>query len=223
MSIHKPPVHRPLYVARTRLLYACMMHVKEVQLPTISNSLKASWNFVRDPLKRSRLRWFMLGWFIALPTVLLGGGFTVAGSHLVISQGAYAIWAHVPGGLHTHGIILLTLGLALVVGLAAPLFGNPEPRTWLRRTLVGIAYYYGWSAATFALAPLAGGLFSFVGIVIWTTLALMPVVLLVGPPPTLIPKTHTDLIRAAIEVGIEPSKARALAETYLYGGEDVCP
>jgi hypothetical protein len=194
-----------------------MLYVKEVTVTALRNSVKTSWRVVRDPLRRSRIRWFMLGWVITIPTLLLGGGFAIAGSHLVIAKGAFAIYARIPGGLHTHGVILLLLGIALVMGLGGPMFGYPEPRKWLRVTLYLVGYYYAWSAAMLALAPAVnGGTFSFVGVTTWTTLSLLPAVLLVGPPPELISKAEIELLRAAIEVGIGPEQAKQLVDHYLH-------
>lgn len=182
-------------------------------------SFGTAWHAIRDPLHRSRIRWFMLGWIITVPTVLLGGGFAIGGTHLVLAKGAFVIYARIPGGLHTHGVILTLLGLALVAGLSAPMFGQPEPRYWLRKVLKFTGYYYGWSAGMLLLAPLVkGGDFSYVGVIIWGAFACLPAVLLVGPPPALVPKSETDLIRAALEVGITPAQATALVNSLSYTG-----
>lgn len=190
----------------------------------VKSKLAISWRTLHDPLRRSRYRWFFLGWIITIPSLLLGAGFAVAGEKIVLATGAFAIYARVPGGLHTHGVMLLGVGTALLIGLSMPLFGYPEPRRWLRMTLIFTGYYYGWSAAMLAMAPfVSGGAFSYVGVIVWTTLAFLPAVLLVGPPPALVSKDETNILRAAVAVGITSDKAVELVKRLYPDVEHASP
>jgi hypothetical protein len=184
--------------------------------------IRRGWRIVRDPLKRSRARWFTLAWIIALGTTLMGGGFAIGGSRIVVARGAFALYARIPGGgLHLHGAIMLVLGLLTCIGIGPTWFGHAEPRRFLRRVLLATACYYGWSTLLLMFAPIVqDGAFSYVGVITWMTLTSLPCILLIGPPPALLPRDETDLIRAAVEVGIEPEKVRALARAFYGGGPD---
>lgn len=190
-------------------------------MPAVLNNLNLGWHVVRNPLRRSRFRWYLLGWIIAVGTTLLGAGLTVAGEHLIIAKGAFIIYAKIPGGLHTHGAILFALGISLLVCLARANFIEVYYK-WVRRTLYVTGYYYGWSTAMIAFAPaVKGGAFSYVGVVFWGIVALLPAVLLVGPPP---PVSHTEenkLLRDALEAGASPEVAKNLVERYFRGGGNV--
>ena len=190
-------------------------------LLTVLDRVTTGWSAVKNPLRRSRFRWFMLGWIIAIPTVLVGGGLFIAGEHIIVAKGAFAIYGKIPGGLHTHGFFMLLIGMGLVMGLSSPLFGNPEPRVWLRIFLWFDGFYYAWSGGMLAMAPLVkGGQFSYLATILFFTIAALPAVLLVGPPPQLVPRDENDILRAAIKAGVTPDQARVLVEYYLHGGED---
>jgi hypothetical protein len=152
---------------------------------------------------------------------MLGGAFAVLGQHVVVAKGAFAIYGRFfPGNLHTHGVIMLTLGVLLCYGLSVTMSGIKPPRVWLRRVLVITGGYYAWSAMMLACAPLVeGGSFSFVGLIMWLAFAALPFVLLVGPPPAQASRRESELIRAAITVGVAPEQAKRLAHRFLHDGD----
>lgn len=159
----------------------------------------------------------MLGWLIASFLLALGPAFAIAGGNFILAKGVFVVYANVPGGLHTHGLIMTALGAAFAVTLTLPRFGHPDLERPMRFLLWLIFCYMGWCVGLFCWAPAAGGDFSWVAVVTWGTVALMPQVLLIGPAPLSAGREETDLLDAAVAVGISPNQARALAGV-LYGG-----
>lgn len=174
---------------------------------------------MRNPLLRSRLRWFSVAILITLATTMIGGGFLIAGDRLPLADGPWVIYSHIPGGLHTHGAVMFALGIALVAGLSNPMFGNPEPRPFMTRVLRWTAWYYTWAWGLIWLAPLEpGGTFSYLGVILWGVLTAQPWVLLTSPPPVKLSRNETDLVEAALQVGVTPEQASRLAQVYLRDG-----
>lgn len=175
---------------------------------------------LRNPLKLSRIRWFTLGWVVAIGTTAMGAGFAVAGEHILRAKGVFAMYVRMPGGLHLHGVVMFVLGVALIAGLSGPLFGQPEPRPFLMGTMKLTSYYYCWSWILLLLAPLASnGELSFVGVVTWLMIAFMPALLgWTSPPPEVIPRDETQLLRASLDAGLSPQQASAVVEGFFRGG-----
>jgi hypothetical protein len=205
---------------------ATYMHRSPVQIiyngvRTVSFIMRKGWRVVRDPLRFSRLRWFSLAWAFALGTLLMGAGFTIDGPAILVARGPFALYGHIFGGLHTHGAVLTVLGLGMVAGLGGPMFGNPEPRTFLRRLLKVGAAYYMWSWFLIMFAPMVqGGQFSFIGMILWAMVAVIPMVLATSLPPEITSPNETDLLQAALDEGLDSDKAIALVERFYHGGSN---
>lgn len=172
----------------------------------------------------SRLRWLALGWVIMFICVALGGGYILKSNSIILAKPAVAAFAGLPGGIRLHGALLLTLGLVLGAGLLQPVFGHPEPRRYLQIALFFTAGYWFWTATLYALAPaVKGGEFSYTSLIVWLALTALPVILSLAPPPELIVRDETTLIRTAMRVGCSPVQASALANAYFHGGADDDP
>lgn len=189
-------------------------------MPGLRSWLRAGTRVVRDPLRWSRFRWLACSWIWAVGTLLMGGALLVAGPAILVAEGPFVIYAKVLGdqGIRLDGLVLVLLGLTLVIGLSQPLFGHAEPRQLLLRTHKALGYYYLWCVTLFALAPLApGGSFSYLAVVIWTMLGSIPIVLSFAPPPHLVPRVETELLRALIEEDVPVGVAARIAGR-IYGG-----
>lgn len=189
---------------------------------TFRFALRTGIRVFKDPAKWSRFRWLASIWALAVGTAVMGGAFAVAGDHIVLAKGAFALYARIPlGGLHVHGVLMLASSLPLLLGLALPLYGYPEPRLLMRRTLRVAAGYWWWSTILLAMAPLMrDGSFSLVGTVSWAMVASWFTILAMSSPPELISRTELAILRAAVDVGVPLDQARALIGRYLDAGGD---
>lgn len=170
---------------------------------------------VRDPLKMSRLRWYTLSWVIALGTTLIGGGFALAGEKILVASGPWVLYGHVPGGLHTHGSIMFSLGVWLIVGIST----KPEPRGFTQTCLRWIARYYSWVWLSIWLAPVPalGGSFSYIGVILWGMIASLGWIVATSPPPSVTSRNETDLVRAVLAAGGTREQAVDAARRYFRG------
>lgn len=183
-----------------------------------TDALRRGLAAARDSNRWTRFRWFGSAWIIAVGTMILGGGFTVAGDRLVNAKGVWAMYAHIPGGLHTHGVLMLAVSIPLLAGLSLPLFGYPEPREFLYRMLKLVCLYWLWSSILLFLAPaVPEGEFSYVGTTAWSMITLWTVLLSVSNPPELVSRTESEVVRAALAVGIPPEQARMLGSRFRGG------
>jgi len=175
-----------------------------------------------DPAKWSRFRWVASVWILASATLLIGGGFLLAGSHLLLAQGPWAGYAAVPGGLRIHGFLMVAGGGPLVLGNALPLFGYPEPRKVMKPALRFCAGYWLWMAIMLAFAPaIPNGSFSYVGFVLVLAVALWFALISFSSPPELVSKVETALYRAALDAGCAPRQAHQVVDNYLGGSREL--
>lgn len=186
-------------------------------------ALRSGARALMDRRKWSRFRWTGTLWVTAVGTVILGSGFTIAGGKIVDAAGIWAMYARVPGGLHLHGVLMLAIGVPMLACLGVSAAGYPEPKRALHRLCRAAAYYYLWSAVLLAMADLLpDGEFSFVGVVTWSMIALWLGLLSVSDPPLRVSKVEMDVLRAALDVGVSPVQAHALAVRMTGGsGDDI--
>jgi hypothetical protein len=176
----------------------------------------------RDPARWSRFRWLASVWILGLGSTVIGAGFLVAGDHILVASGPWAAYAAIPGGLRLHGVLMLTGGLPLLLGLGVPLAGYPEPRTAMRRALAFSAFYWLWTAAMVAFAGLVPkGAFSLVGFILVLMVAGWFALMALSSPPELVSKAETALYRAVLDSGCTPEQAQRVVDFYLGGSREL--
>lgn len=140
---------------------------------------------VHDPMRRLRLLWLGVCWVLVGVFVLLGSAYAVGGISVSPSSASYqAVQQYVPGGMHTHGGLMLVVGLGLVYGLLGPLYGLPVLQHWVRRGVLGVLGYSTWLLVQFVASWALNGALAIVPAVWWSASLILSVLLVKLPPPT---------------------------------------
>jgi hypothetical protein len=85
-----------------------------------ADMVKAALSFTNDPARRFRALWYLVAWCCALAIGIIGGGYALDGSRAnrVGAQTALRLILNIePGGLRTHGFIMVGISVLLIYGL----------------------------------------------------------------------------------------------------------
>jgi len=84
--------------------------------------IKRAARATKDPAQRLRILWFVLGIAVSLVFMEIGGGYAFAGKEGTLVPTAFRVillGGHLPGGFHTHGWIMVLLGLLQLWGISS--------------------------------------------------------------------------------------------------------
>lgn len=70
-----------------------------------------------DPVRRWDTAWTAIGVLVAAVAIWQGSGYAVGGAHVTQSSGWTVLTRALPGGMHTHGAIMVFLGAWLLLQL----------------------------------------------------------------------------------------------------------
>lgn len=161
-----------------------------------------------NPLARFRLLWFTAAWILAGVLFILGGMYLFGGIQVASSAEPYiVVQRYLPGGMRTHGAVMLALSLVLAYGLLGPAYGLPELRGHLRKVLLAVCVYSAWLVVAFSGAYLLRTspdttffqAVNIAAVVWWAAGAIWAGLLVMLPPPT--SSEHNTWMRGVAATG----------------------
>lgn len=141
----------------------------------------------RARVQSPRVLWGGVCLVLSLVLIALGIAYAVDGIAVAASSKPYEVvirWA--PGGMRGHGILMLTLGLALIHGLLPVAQREPMNDDWLHWTVLAVCFYSLWLVFAFAGSWWLNGQPTVGGIVWWLASAALAALLHFLPPPVAI-------------------------------------
>lgn len=138
---------------------------------------------VQDQARGHRLLWHGVAAVVSGVFLLLGLAYLFGGISVAVSSAPYALLLYAPGGMHLWGAVMVAVGGSIAWGLAAPVYGRPVIRWWLRRSLLAATGYSLFLVCEFIGSGVLTGAWAVAGIVWWFASAVLSVLLVKLPPP----------------------------------------
>lgn len=165
--------------------------VEEAIVPVVSSIRRLTHPTMYRTLVRLRLLWLALSWSLCLMLVVIGSAYLLRGPHR--ATGPYAlIGDQLPGGMRSHGLLMVLIGFALAYWLCPTLDASPDPRPGFRYVLVVAGCYSLLVAAAFLGASHVDGRTSASLTALWSFAGIAGIALGLCPLPT---PDHLDAAR----------------------------
>lgn len=138
----------------------------------------------RDPIARYRALWLAVAFSVSVVLIAIGAGYAFAGSHAALVPHVFQYVAILPGGLRTHGVLLLVPGLVNFWSIAALSQRYSTTAYQVGRvTGIFILFYVTWTAIGFSLGMIVGGQHYNAGVWWYLLLAMLSIAKVSLPPP----------------------------------------